>query len=186
MAKRQHYKTGPKKGQFKSSGRKKTKRGGKKNKKKRGKKKRAASTAPKKRRSNPVAKKKKKRRSRRRGKSGRMTAKEKQELTIAAVGVGYIEENTEMLAKLPMATESGSKKNIIYAIGLHYIGKQFSGDAGKWLDRGSAVYAVRAGLKFGAAKFTMQGDDRPELGADIYDATGHDDNEVSGEIGDAG
>jgi hypothetical protein len=183
----QHYKTGPKKGQFKS-GRRNTPRGGKKNKKKkRGKKKRAAAT-PKKRRSNPVAKsKKKKRRSRRRGKAGRMTAKEKQELTIAAVGVGYIEENTEMLAKLPMATESGSKKNIIYAVALHYIGKQFSGDAGKWLDRGSAVYAVRAGLKFGAAKFTMQGDDsRPELGADIYDATGHDDNEVSGEIGDAG
>ena len=170
MAKRRHYKTGPKKGQFMPGGGKK--RGGKK--------KRAKSAAPKKRRKgNPVAKKKTRRRRRRSGKAGRMSVKEKQELTIASVGIGYIEENTEMLLKLPMATESGSKKNLVYGVALHYISKQFSGDAGKWMDRGSAVYLVRAGLKFGAARFQMSGEGEGEVGADIYDAT----NEVSGEIG---
>ena len=173
MAKRPHYLTGPKKGQFKG----KRKSGG--GKKKRGKKRRKKKTASKARRrkSRPVAKKKR-RRSRRSSGGGRITFKEKQNLAIASVAIGYLEENTEILSKLPMATESGSKKNLVYGVALHYLAKQFKGSGGKWLDYASAVFVVRAGTKFGAAKFQMTGVNA-EIGADIYDVT----DEVSGEIG---
>ena len=152
--KRQHYKTGPKKGQFKGGAKKRRAKG---------------KTVAKKRRYRRSYPKRRRRRSGSGGgKAPSLTSlKYKAEVAAGGAAYGYITEHTDLIAKLPYIStlSTGMKRDAVSALVLHYGGKKFKN---KWADRMSVATFAIAGNKFGQAKFTISG------GADV----GFDDEHV--------
>lgn len=125
--------------------------------------KKGTTMARRRRRSTPA-----RRKSRRRGSGGRLSFKEKRNVTLASAALGYLEENTEMMQSIPGADMKPVKKRLVYGIALHLIAKHVGGSSGKYADYASAAYLMRGAWDLGAKKLSLEGidDDYDEVDAD--------------------
>lgn len=169
---RQRYKSGRKKGKFMSNRAIAAQRAARKGKRKTRKTKRRAAPRKGKRK---VARKKRRRRSRGRG---YMNVTEKGKIGLAGVGLGWIETQGYM-DQVPVLRDqgTGTKAYGMIAIASHVLAKKLKS---RWLDRLGVAATGVAGYKFGAAGFSIQGDEGGTGWDEAMDADEAD--EVSGNL----
>jgi hypothetical protein len=119
------------------------------------------------------------RRGRRSGGGKIMSTKQKFELCAASAALGYVEENTDMGAKLKatMPNAKPAKRHLVQGLVGHYVAKSFGrGAFSKWIDRLAGASLVVGSYEAGQAKLSLEGG-----GDNPYDVA-----EVAGSIDERG
>lgn len=128
-----------------------------------------------------MAKRKSRRRSRRA--RGYTTGAEKAKVGGCAAALGYVETQTDYMARVPILSEqgTGTKAYALIALAAHVGAKKFRS---RWADRFGAAAASIAGYKLGQNNMQLQGDgDLVEGVAGWEDAIDADEvDEISGEL----